>query len=481
MALGSTLGLSCTNEKNDVNAPTSGGTTGTSEDEAPLGGNRAATAGSSNIGGGNVGGAALPSGGAADSPGVAGAGAPAAGGRDEGGRAGTSGASSTSDVAGRAGAEGAAWSAEFPDFTRHEIASFSSGYALCTADIDGDEQLDVVALSAGSAGLVWFKNPSWERFTIMTGLRQLIHLAPYDIDQDGDVDLALISDFDMNDSMQGGTVSWAEAPDDPTTSQSWAIHPIGAVPTSHRLRFADINGDGRKELINLPLFGVGSSAPTRAGFVELTAYSIPPDPKGAWTARVLDDEHLEVSHALEIVDWDGDAADDILTAANAGITLFRPALTTEATRLGAGKEGQAPNRGSSEVALGRLGDARFIASIEPWHGTDAVIYTPGAAESDAWTRETIGSDFQNGHAMVAADLNADGYDEVIAGGSQGSRALLIYRYVPSAGAWEKIELDDGGVAVSGIEVKDMNGDGALDIVAIGGSPTNNIVWYESSR
>ena len=38
-----------------------------------------------------------------------------------------------------------------------------------------------------------------------------------------------------------------------------------------------------------------------------------------------------------------------------------------------------------------------------------------------------------------------------------------------------------GVAVSGIDVKDINGDGALDIVAIGGSPTNNVVWYENSK
>jgi len=43
----------------------------------------------------------------------------------------------------------------------------------------------------------------------------------------------------------------------------------------------------------------------------------------------------------------------------------------------------------------------------------------------------------------------------------------------------QIELDLGGVAVSGIEVKDIDGDGALDIVAIGGSPTNNLVWYEN--
>jgi len=69
----------------------------------------------------------------------------------------------------------------------------------------------------------------------------------------------------------------------------------------------------------------------------------------------------------------------------------------------------------------------------------------------------------------------------VAGGGQGQMTELIYRYVPSTGQWDKIPLDMGGVAVSGMDVKDLNGDGALDIVSIGTSPTNNVVWYESSR
>jgi hypothetical protein len=83
--------------------------------------------------------------------------------------------------------------------------------------------------------------------------------------------------------------------------------------------------------------------------------------------------------------------------------------------------------------------------------------------------------------LAAADFNGDGFDEVVGGGGQGKMAQYIFRYRPSSGSWDSIELDVGGVAVSGIDVKDINGDGALDIVAIGGSPTNNVVWYENSR
>jgi len=347
-------------------------------------------------------------------------------------------------------------------------------------DIDGDGQGDVVALSSGSDGLVWFKNPEWTRSTI-THAPKLIHAAPYDVDGDGDVDLAVASDFDMNDTIGGGTLVWAEAPADPTASEEWTLHDVGAIPTSHRVAWADMDGDGRKELIDLPIFGEGSMGAAHEGAVLLTAFAMPSDPSAAWTSTVIDDTHLETAHGLRIVDWDGDERDDILTAANDGVDLFRPALGMGAERLGAGAEGQAPDKGSSEVALGKLGDTRFIAAIEPWHGSDAVIYMPGASASDLWTREVLGSDFEHGHGLALADFDGDGFDEVVGGGGQGDMAEIVYRFVPSTRSWERIELDMGSVAVSGLDVGDINGDGAPDIVAIGSSPTNNVVWYENSR
>jgi hypothetical protein len=387
------------------------------------------------------------------------------------------------------GAEGSssaasAWSGTLPKFTKHTIASFSAGYTTVIVDIDHDGLPDVVALSSGADGLVWFKNPSWKKFTITTRARQLIFVAPYDVDGDGHVDLAVVSDFDTNNTASGGTISWAEAPADPTKSEDWTLHKIDAIPTTHRLRWGDLDGDGKKELIALPIFGVGSSAPAHQGPVQLKAYAIPAAPRDAqatWRSQVLDDTHLEVSHGLRVVDWDGDKAEDLLTAANDCIDLFRPSLGKGAEHLGTGASGQAPNKGSSDVVLGKLGADRFIATIDYWHGTDAVIYTPGASASALWNRQVIGSDFQHGHGLVAVDLNRDGYDEVIGGGGEGAMNQVIYRYVPSSRSWDKIMLDSGTVAVSEIDAQDMNGDGAIDIVTIGASPTNNVVWYESAR
>jgi hypothetical protein len=456
---------------------------------SPSGGSGAATATGGTGGPSGSGGSGPAStGGGASTGGAAGSGVSSSGGTvstggvsDSGGRSGGGGAG-PGGRGGQAGGSGAGWNSAFPTFTRHTIATFSSGYSTCVADIDQDGLPDVVALSSASAGLVWFKNPSWTKYAITTKAAKLIHMDPHDVDGDGDLDLAFIGDFDMNDTAAGGTISWAEAPADPTVTQDWPTHAIGAIPTTHRVRWADIDGDGKKELLALPIFGAGSTGPAHAGAVQLTAFTMPADPKtGKWTAKVLDDKRLEVAHALTIVDWDGDKAADFLTAANDGVDLFRPGPASAVLNIGPGKSGTAPDKGSSEAVRGSLGGARFVASIEFWHGTDAVIYTPGSTMAAAWTRQVIGAgDFQHGHGMAVADLNGDGFDEVIGGGGQGTMAQIIYRYVPSSRTWDKISLDKGGVAVSAIEVGDLNGDGAMDIVSIGSSPTNNVVWYQNS-
>jgi hypothetical protein len=455
-------------------APSTSGSVGT-------GGNAVPNAGGANALGAGSGGTGSPSAGAGNGGPGGTSGANATGGAGDG-SAGTSGnAPSSAGNSAQAGSSGAQWSSTFPTFTKHTIASFNSGYMTVIADIDGDGMPDVVALSSGSDGLVWFKNPNWTKYTITTQAKQLIYCAPYDVNGDGHIDLAVASDFDMSNTMSGGTVSWAEAPADPTQSQNWTLHPIGAIPTSHRLRWGDIDGDGKKELLDLPIFGVGSDPTTHVGAVALTAFTIPADLTGTWQSKVIDNTHLDTAHGIEIVDWDGDKAEDILTAANDGVDLFRPALGGTAEHIGAGADGQPPTKGSSEVGLGSLGGARFIATIDPWHGTDGVIYTPGADPTALWTRLDLGSDFTHGHGLMVADFNGDGFDEVVAGGGQGTMNELIYRYVPSTQKWDKIQLDMGSVAVSGIDVKDLNGDGAPDIVAIGTSPTNNLVWYENSN
>ena len=75
------------------------------------------------------------------------------------------------------------------------------------------------------------------------------------------------------------------------------------------------------------------------------------------------------------------ARDEIVLAAWEGVFVLDrdPGGRWSKTQLGAGNQEAKPFKGSSEVKVGRLADGRrYIATIEPWHGFQVVVYTPPA-------------------------------------------------------------------------------------------------------
>ena len=367
-------------------------------------------------------------------------------------------------------------------FQKHVIdADFANGYQVSTADLDSDGDPDVIALSTQPSQLVWYRNPDWERVSISTRTQRNIDCAPYDIDGDGDPDLAVASDFDLGDSRRGGTLQWLECPGDPDTQQEWEVHPIDAIPTSHRVRWADIDGDGRKELVNLPIVGVGSEPPDYAVGVQFRAYRVPGHPTSdPWMPVPLDDS-LRVAHGLRVVDWNSDGRAGLLTASFEGVHLFQWSDGRMVRQqIGVGFTGPGPKQGSSEVALGRLrtGPPRFVATIEPWHGNEVVVYVGTDSDTLPWPRTVIDNSLTDGHGLVCLDVDGDGSDEIVAGGRGGAHEVILYRWRGNGAGWERHTIDPSGVAVAGLTVADINQDGRPDLVAAG-TATHDVVWYEN--
>ncbi len=356
------------------------------------------------------------------------------------------------------------------------------GYGVEVADINGDGLLDILALATNPAQFAWYRNPDWQKFTLSTVADGNIDAAPKDIDGDGDMDVVLASEFSLGNSTEGGSIHWLENPGDPEQNQEWEMHFIDAVPTTHRIKWADLTGDGKQELVNVPIIGFGATAPDYAVNLPLKVYQIPADLTASrWPSLVID-QSLQLSHGMQIVDWDGDGREDILTASFGGVHVFQLAkhsVPVSKRQLAAGKQDAArPQIGASEVDRGSFGAMDdFIATIEPWHGNEVVVYTE--SDSALWTRRVIDADLANGHALLAADLNNDGVDEIVTGGRSEPYQLAIFRLNSGTGQWDRIDLDDGNIAVSGLAIEDINGDGFLDIVGIGAG-TRNVVYYENS-
>ena len=128
----------------------------------------------------------------------------------------------------------------------------------------------------------------------------------------------------------------------------------------------------------------------------------------------------------------------------------------------------------------------MIATIEPWHGDQVVVYTPPSAAGQLWDRHVIDDQLRWGHAVSFADLDGDGFDELIVGvrddpgkgdSVKDRRGVRLYKALDDKGTkWARHVIDDGGVAVEDLAVADLNGDGRPDIVAVG-RQTHNVRVY----
>lgn len=388
--------------------------------------------------------------------------------------------------------------ADFPAFKEHIInADAGTGLAITVADVNKDGKPDIVGVSADD--VAWYENPTWERHLIAGTIRNSnVCIATEDLDGDGIPEFALGADWQPNNTTSGGALFLLSHEGD--VKQPWKVTTlVEEEPTLHRIQWADLDGDGKKELVVAPLKGIGSTGPDFMD-VGVKLYALFPGEnplKAPWREEIISTD-LHIVHNIfpctTCYPPQGEGRPDVLLVASMEGLSYYERWEVSGER-GYGLAQRSPigppliPEGIGEIKATALPAAEYFSSpvpqnifatIEPWHGHQVVIYNGGME------RFVLDDQLKGGHAIWFADFDRDELPELLVGfrenaGPKGLPGLNIYdlsidgqRKVTA----EKHIIDDGGMATEDARAADMNGDGWPDVVAFGRA-THNIKYYEN--
>ncbi len=353
------------------------------------------------------------------------------------------------------------------------------GYGTAIGDVDGDGRQDI--LLADKKQFVWYRNPDWKRFVIAENLteRDNVCIAARDINGDGKVEIAVGGQWNPGDTENSGAVFYLIP--GPNRNERWTPIRLHHEPVVHRMRWLKLSHN-KFGLVVAPLHGRGNKKGQGAG-VRLLVYQMVNGPEDPWEMTEIDSEY-HVTHNF-----------DIAKTLNETDTEDIFYLGKEGAKQISYRDGQWQRKelsgvqGGGEIRYGKDNSGgAYLATIEPFHGTDLVLYEAKKLAQDKQLpyaqRTVLDSKFNQGHAVAVGDFLGDGGQQIVAGwrapNDDGKFGVKLYFPESSDGAereWKSFFVDENKMACEDLRVADLNGDGRLDIVASGRSTHNLVVYW----
>jgi hypothetical protein len=327
------------------------------------------------------------------------------------------------------------------------------------ADLDDDGDLDIVGVGFTQSAVNMYLNDGSQNFSkqeIATGIQQASYVIAEDLDGDGDVDVV----FDGPDAKilwNDGSAAFDEGPLFTTGTDD-------ATSIRRGMIVADVNDDGVPDVLGFR--GVG--------FGGLYLF----DGANDHASTFIDREGIDIGGGLAVADFDDNGLPDIVRQ-NTGDDILTILYQDEPMQFRRAElDYNWDNRGGSKMAVGDLDN-----DGDP----DLVFPENGNVDGDLSWFENIDGTLHRHQLHMAlrgirspklADLDDDGDLDVVAAVTDDIATEDEIIWFENRGVTGFIEwrIADTLDYPADIEVADLDGDGALDVIATA-RDDHDLIWF----
>ncbi len=366
-------------------------------------------------------------------------------------------------------------------FSEHLImGGYAYAYGIAVADLDGDGDLDLTSADALPHNcLYWFENDGKGQFTRhfiqKDDPNRLERHAIGDIDRDGDPDVVIVKNLD-------GDLLWFENSGKPRDGRLWKRHVItkGGIPGAYDVAVADLDGDGDLDV---------AASGWRLGnqFAWFENDGTPKD--GQWAKHIIE-ANIAETRTIRAADFDGDGDLDLLgTAPGANQVMWyenggKPAtqpwkkhVIDRPVRPMHGEPVDMDGDGDLDVVMA----TGMSAPKTTKNSHEVVWYENRFASSDrTWIKHVIRERFEDAIEAVAADLDGDDDQDVVATSWRTpGRVVWFENTGDPKGRWRMHILKANWRSANQMVVADLNGDGRPDIAAVAERGSLECRWWRN--